>query len=87
MQAIREDLDNIDSRLRVSTKFDFVLQTIDKEFSLYYNFPKGDGEAFRAWILYYHPEALVLPLNLVVGPVRNLLLMVQVRFISIDDIM
>ena len=60
---MREDLDNIDPRLRVSTKFDLVLQAIDKEFSLCCNYPKGDGEAFCAWMLQYHPGALLLPVE------------------------
>ena len=60
---MREDLDYIDPRLRVSTKFDLVLQAIDKEFSLYCNYPKEDGEAFCTWMLQYHPGALVLPVE------------------------
>ena len=48
---IQEDLDNIDSRLRVSTKFDVVLLAVDKEFSLCCNYAKGDGKAYLAWML------------------------------------
>ena len=43
---MREEIDNIDSRLRVSTKFDMVLLAVDKEYSLCCNYVKGDGEAF-----------------------------------------
>ena len=34
-ELIREDVDNINSRLRVNTYFEMILQTADKEFFLF----------------------------------------------------
>ena len=61
--VMREDLDNIDPRLRLSTKFGVVLFALDKEFSLCCNYAKGDGEAFLAWTEQYHPGNFLLPVE------------------------
>ena len=61
--VMQEDLDNIDPRLRVSTKFGVVLFALDKEFSLCCNYAKGDGEAFLAWMERYHPGSFLLPVE------------------------
>ena len=38
-----------------------VLSSIDKEFSLPENYPKGHGDVFKHWTKKYHPEALLVP--------------------------
>ena len=47
----------------MSTKFGVVLLALDKEFSLCCNYAKGNGEAFLAWMLLYHPRTLLLPVE------------------------
>ena len=45
-----------------------VLRAIEKEFSLCCNYPKGDGDRFRAWREEeYHPGSLVLPIERTCG--------------------
>ena len=56
---MKEDLELIDSRLRVTTNFDMVLRAVDKEFSLCCNYSKGHGNEFNAWMKEYHPGALL----------------------------
>ena len=55
-----EGLEAIDSHLRVSTSTDVVLRAVDKEFSLYANFPKDRVELFCDWIDHNHPGSLLL---------------------------
>jgi hypothetical protein len=45
--ALKDDLDEIDSHLRINTNIDSILRAVDKEFSLCANYPKGHGELFR----------------------------------------
>ena len=47
---MREDLEHIDSMLRVTTNFDMVLQAVDKEFSLNCNYCKGHIDEFNTWM-------------------------------------
>ena len=58
---MREDLDLIDSMLRVTTKFDMVLRAVDKEFSLNCNYCKGHGDEFNTWMKMYHPGSFLFP--------------------------
>ena len=58
--TMREELDEIDLWLRVSTGIESVLLAVNKEFSLCANYPKGHRELFHKWIDTYHPGALLL---------------------------
>ena len=62
-EVLGEDLDNIDSRWRITTNFALILIAIDKEFSLCCNYKKGDGETFLAWMHTYHPGAFLFPVE------------------------
>ena len=67
-----DDLNLIDYRYRVSTKFDVVLRAIDKEFSLPANYPKGHGVMFKTWMDFNHPGALLLPVEHASGSRQDL---------------
>ena len=58
--SIREELYEIDSRLRVYTSIKSVLCAVNKEFSLCANYPKGHIELFHEWIDTYHPLVMLL---------------------------
>ena len=64
---LREDLDQIDKRLRVSTNMEMVLRAVDKEFLLCCNYAKGHGEEFSAWRQIHHPGLLLVPLQRTAG--------------------
>ena len=66
------DLNVIDYRYCVSTKFDVVLWAIDKEFSLPANYPKGHGVLFKIWMDFNHPGALLLPVEHASGSRQDL---------------
>ena len=66
------DLKAIDFRYRVSTMFDSVLRSVDKEFSLPANYPKGHGDMFRLWMEKNHPDALLLPVERSTGSRHDL---------------
>ena len=66
------DLEAIDSRYKVSTMMDAVLRSIDKEFSLPENYPKGHGDVFKHWMKKYHPRDLLLPVDRNSGPQQDL---------------
>ena len=57
---MREDLEHIDSMLRVTTNFDMVLCAVDKESLLSCNYRKGHGGEFKAWMSQYHPGSTFL---------------------------
>jgi hypothetical protein len=57
---LKNDLEEIDCRLRLSTSIDLVLRAVDKEFSLCANYPKGHGQLFCEWIKQNHPGSLLL---------------------------
>ena len=59
-ETLKDQLDIIDSRLRVGTEMDATLRAADKEFSLCANYPKGHGDLFHAWITLKHPKALLM---------------------------
>ena len=66
------DLALIDFRYRVSTMMDAVLRSVDKEFSLPANYPKGHGDHFKHWMLKHHPEALLVPVQRTSGSRQDL---------------
>mmetsp|Transcript_13403 Transcript_13403/g.29103 ORF Transcript_13403/g.29103 Transcript_13403/m.29103 type:complete len:910 (+) Transcript_13403:516-3245(+) len=70
--ALRNDLDEIDPRLRVSTSMDSVLRAVDREFSLCANYPKGHGDLFRGWIEENHPGAMLLHVERASGSRQDL---------------
>ena len=57
---LAEEFEAIDSHIRVSTSIDGVLSTVDKEFSLCANYPKGHGELFCDCIEKNQPGVLLL---------------------------
>ena len=56
------DLESIDSSYKVSTMMDDVIRSIDKEFSLPENYPKGHEYVINHWMKKYHPGPLLVPL-------------------------
>lgn len=66
------DLDEINSRYRVSTMMDAVLRSVDKEFSLPANYPKGHGDSFKYWLKNTHPGALLVPVTRASGSRQDL---------------
>ena len=66
------DLDAICFKYRVSTMMDAVLRSIDKEFSLPANYPKGHGKEFKHWMRTNHPGALLLPVQRTSGSRQDL---------------
>jgi hypothetical protein len=71
-RVLAEDLLGIDKRLRVGTTFDMVLITIDKEFSIPANYPKGHGPEFKHWLKAHHPGALLVPVQRTAGSRQDL---------------
>ena len=51
---------------------DAVLHSIDKEFSLPENYPKGHGDVFKHWMKKYHPGALLVPVARASGSRQDL---------------
>jgi len=70
--TLKDELDAIDNRLRVSTSMESVLRATDKEFSLCANYPKGHGELFREWMAHNHPGALLLHVERTTGSRQDL---------------
>ena len=66
------DLEAIESSYRVSTIMDDVLRSIDKEFSLPENYPKGHGYVFKNWMKKCHPGALLVPVARTSGSQQDL---------------
>jgi hypothetical protein len=58
-QELKESLDAIDPRLRVSTLWLAFARAYDKEFSLAANYPKGHGAHFLAFVKKYYPGVLL----------------------------
>ena len=71
-EILAADLDAIDFRYRVSTMMDAVLRSVDKEFSLPANYPKGHGDQFQHWLKKNHPEALMVPVQRISGSRQDL---------------
>ena len=58
--TMREELDEINLRLRVSTSIKLVLWVVNKEFIICANYPQGHGELFREFVYTYHYISLLL---------------------------
>ena len=69
---LSDELECIDSRLRVSPNIEMVLRAVDKEFSLCANYPKGHGELFCKWMDQYHPGTLLLHVERASGSRQDL---------------
>ena len=70
---LKDSLDEIDPKLRVSTGMEGILRACDKEFSLCANYPKGHGELFNEWMKEHHPGALLLHVERTAGSRNDLL--------------
>ena len=66
------DLEAVESRYRLSTMMDAVLRSIDKDFSLPKNYPKGRGDLFKHWMKKYHSGALLVPVSHTSGSRQDL---------------
>ena len=55
------EIDDIHFLLRVSTNIEKHLIAIEKEFGATANYAKGHGARFIAWMIRYHPGALLFP--------------------------
>ena len=49
-----------------------VLRSIDKDFSLPENYPKGHGDLFKHWMKKYHPGGLLVPVARTSGSQKDL---------------
>ena len=65
-------LEKIDPRIRVSSSISAVIRTVDKEFSLSSNYPKGHGDLFGEWMLQCYPGALLLHVERTAGSRKEL---------------
>ena len=66
------DLEEIGFQFRVSTMMDAVLRSVDNEFSLPANYPKGHGDFFKHWLRDHHPGALLVPIERTSGSRQDL---------------
>ena len=69
---LREDIEMIDNKLRITTNFELILRAVDKCFSLCCNYPKGHGEAFKAWFDHYHPGTYLMGIQRASGSRQDL---------------
>ena len=69
---LAEDLSEIHFRYRVSTSIVPVMISVDKEFSLPANYPKGHGHEFKFWLNKYHPGVLLVAVERVTGQRHDL---------------
>eukprot|EP00957_Ditylum_brightwellii_P156172 11887431-Ditylum_brightwellii.AAC.1 len=51
---------------------DSLLRAVDKEFSLYTNYPKGHGDLFHEWIEHNYPGVLLLHVEQASGSHQDL---------------
>jgi len=58
-QDLKEELCEIDARLRVKLSMESTILVMNKLFSLTSNYSKGNGDAFRAYIEEYYPDYLL----------------------------
>ena len=79
------DLEAIDNWYQISTMTD--LRSLDKEFSLPANYPKGHGDVFQHWLKKYHPGAILVPVTHDSGSRQDHVLNVLHRCIGTGDIM
>ena len=61
--ALQDELEAINSRLRVSTSMDYVLRAIEKYFSHCANYAKGHEDQFYHWMGHNHPGAQLWPVE------------------------
>ena len=80
------DLSEIHFRWRVSTNIVCVMISVDKEFSLPANYPKGHGHEFKFWLNKYHPGALLVAVERVTDNVMFLPLKVRQLFTGTENI-
>ena len=69
---LRLSLDEIDSKLQVTTLISAMIRAIDKEFSLSANYPKGHGQLFLEWMREKHPGKLLLHVERASGSRQDL---------------
>jgi hypothetical protein len=69
---LKDELEAIDWRLRVSPGMESVLRAMDKEFSLCANYAKGHGELFHEWMVHNHPGAVLLHVERASGSRQDL---------------
>ena len=65
------EIDDIHFLLRVSTSIEKHLIAIEKEFGATANYAKGHGARFIAWMIRYHPGALLFPVLRVMAGSRQ----------------
>ena len=70
---LKDSLDEIDPRLRVTPGMEGILRACDKEFSLCANYPKGHGELFNTWTKEHHPGSLLLHVERATGSRNDLI--------------
>ena len=56
---LKEELNEIDSRLRVKLSMDRIMFSLNKLFCLTSNYPKGEGDAFKACMEECHPDNIL----------------------------
>ena len=56
---LKEELNEIDSRLRVKLSMDRIMLSLNKLFCLTSNYPKGEGDAFKACMEEHHPDNIL----------------------------
>jgi hypothetical protein len=71
-EILRTSLDEIDSKLRVTSSISAVIRAVDKEFSLSANYPKGHGELFKAWMKENYSGALLFHVERAAGSRQDL---------------
>ena len=69
---LRNSLDEIDPKLRVTSSISAIIRAVDKEFSLSANYPKGHGALFAQWMRDYHPGELLLHVERAAGSRQDL---------------
>ena len=72
-KILQADLKAVEFRYQVSTMFNAVLRSVDKEFSLSANDPKGHGDMFKIWMEKHHLGALLLPVEQSTGSRHDLI--------------
>ena len=68
---LKDNIDEIDDRLRVGCSVDSCLRATEKNFGRTNNYAKGDGEDFHPHMDKYHAGALLINLERVVGSCQD----------------
>ena len=58
-QDLKEELNEVDARLRLKINMDSIVFALNKLFCLTNNYPKGNGDAFKAHMEEYHPDNIL----------------------------